>query len=409
MQSMSDTKKEVPSGRRLSALDPIYRDAPHTYLDQLRREDPVHNDREFDRVVLTRAVDIEAVLNDRSLCKDPRKSRQGSYSRVIEKVDENYKPGMLFADDPDHKRLRGLVTKAFSHNAMEAMRPQIIEAANRLLDEIPNPGNFDVIQGYADPLPTIVIALMLGVDRRDLAKFKEWSDCHSSVFNPLRTEEQSASLERGRNGLTQYFAEVVQDRRENRGTDLISNLISAEENDQRLKGEEIIGICYLLLLAGNLTTTDLIGNGVLALLRHPDQLAKMKANPKLASDVVEEVLRYDSPVSHASRVTPCPMVMDGVAVEEGQTISALLLAANYDPSAHPDPFAFDIERPDKRHSSFGGGSHYCLGAPLARVEAQVALPLLFDRFPKLRLAEEHVPKRKAQPSFNGLESLWLET
>jgi hypothetical protein len=406
---MSETKTPTPTGRALSALDPTFRDHPDEYIDLLRSAEPVHQDREFDRIVLTRAEDIESVLNERTMAKDPRKSRPGAYIRAFEKVDENYQPSMLFADDPDHKRLRGPVSKAFNQQSVEAIRPRIAEIANRLLDEIPDPRRFDVVAAYSNPLPTIAIAAMLGIDEKDQRDFKRWSDSQVHSLNPLRTEGQTASLDQGRTALSQYFAEVIRERRKNRGTDLISSLISAEEDCQELTEAEIIGMCQLLLVAGNVTTTDLIGNGVLALLRNPTELAKLRAQPELIRNAVEEVLRYDSPVTVASRIATKPVQIGGVDIEAGQSISALLFGANHDPAAHSCPAKFDIERPDKRHSSFGGGIHFCVGAPLARAEAQIAIPLLFTRFPKIRLMPDHTPTRKSLPSLNGVASLWVDT
>jgi hypothetical protein len=250
---------------------------------------------------------------------------------------------------------------------------------------------------------------MLGVDGPDQKDFKRWSDAQTHMFNPSRTEEQLASLKWGREALSSYFAEVVSKRRKNRGTDLISTLIAAEEEGEQLSEREIISVCRLPLVAGNITTTDLIGNGVLALLRHPDELAKLRRQPELARNAVEEVLRYDLSVVQTNRETIKSMEINGVTIAAGQTIVSSLLAANYDPSVHPSPHRFDIERTDKRHRWFGGGAHFCLGAPLARAEAQIALPLIFTRFPKLRLMPGHTPLRKSLPNFNGWESLWVDT
>jgi cytochrome P450 len=358
--------------------------------------------------MLTRAQDISSILNDRTLGSDPRKSRPESFSRLQLGVDEKFQPSMLHMDDPDHKRLRDLVSKAFNQRSVDAMRTRIGEIAIRLLDEVVDGSHFDVMEAYAKPLPTIVIAEMLGVDQTDQQDFKRWSDAQGYLFSPARTAEQQASLEWGRDSLGGYLAEVVNKRRKDRGTDLISTLIEAEEEGEQLSEAEIIGVCQLLLLAGNVTTTDLIGNGVLALLRHPRELAKLRTQPELARNAVEEVLRYDSPVVTATRVTTTERQIAGCPVAAGQTITASLLAANYDPSVHSDPGKFDIERANKRHHSFGGGAHFCLGAPLARAEAQIAIPLIFVRFPKLRLMADFTPVHRSFPSFNGLESLWVD-
>jgi cytochrome P450 len=406
---MSNSENETPTGIALSALDETFRNQPNLYIDQLRSTEPVHRDREFDRVVLTRTEDIESVLNDRTMCKDPRKSRPGSHIRLIQPVNENYQPSLLFMDPPDHKRVRDLVSKAFNQQSVDAMRPRITEIAHRLLDEIRDSHRFDLIEAYASPLPIIVIAEMLGIDERDRRDFKRWSESMAFGFNPVLTEEESAQLKSGVNALSQYFSDVIRDRRKERRQDIISSLISAEEDGQKLADREILSICLLLLAAGNLTTTDLIGNGVLALLKNPNELAKLIDRPELSRDAVEEMLRFDPPVVDGRRITTKPMQIGGVEIEACESITASLFGANHDPSVHPDPHKFDIQRPDKRHSSFGGGIHFCLGAPLARAEVQIAISLLFKIFPKLRLAPNYIPVRKSVAGFNGLKDLCVDT
>jgi hypothetical protein len=404
---MSKDETIVPTGTALTHLDPVFRERPNEYLDMLRSREPVHQDRTFDRVVLTRAVDVEAVVNDRSLASDPRKSRLGSFSREQLKVDEAFRPLILHMDDPDHKRVRALIVRAFNHAAVDAMRLRITEVACGLLADIDDPSCFDIMDAYARPLPTIAIALMLGVDTARCHDFKRWSDGKMQMFNPRRTPEQTALLATCDAALDGYFAEAIQERRRERRADLISSLIDAEEDEGQLDEAEIIGVCNGLLIAGNVTTTDLIGNAVLALLRHPNELGKLLADPTLVRGAVEEVLRYDSPVIHATRIATEAMQIGGCPVAAGQTINAMLYAANHDPEVHPDPERFDIERPDKRHIAFGGGAHFCLGAPLARVEAQIALSMLFERFPKLRLRTERPLERRTMANFNGLEALWV--
>jgi cytochrome P450 len=404
---MSNDKTAVPTGTALTHLDPVFRERPNEYLDMLRSREPVHQDRMFDRVVLTRAADVEAVMNNRKLASDPRKSRLGSFSRVQLTVDDTFRPLILHMDDPDHKRLRDLVVKAFNQVAVDAMRPRITEVACDLLEAIDDPSCFDIMNAYARPLPTIAIGLMLGVDTARCRDFKQWSDGKMQMFNPRRTQEQEAILASSDAALAGYFAEVIQARRKERRADLISSLIDAEEDGKQLDEAEIIGVCIALLIAGNVTTTDLIGNAVLALLRHPSELSKLLANPNLVRSTVEEVLRYDAPVVHGTRIATEAMQIGGCPVAAGQTINAVLYAANHDPKAHPDPKRFDIERPDKRHISFGGGAHFCLGAPLARAEAQIALSMLFEQFPKLRLRTDRPLERRTMLNFNGLKALWV--
>jgi cytochrome P450 len=406
---MSD-KQPLPTGPRLSALDPIFRERPHEYLDRLRAEEPIHRDVELGRVFLTRFEDVRSVLSNRALSVDPRKAPPGSFFRRILAANEplaSFEPSMLQLDDPDHKRLRGLVSQAFNQRAVDTFRARIRAIADGLLNALNGRASFDVIAEYAAPLPIIVIAEMLGVDAGDFAQFKRWSDARSQVFNIARTPEQSAGLETARQGLHDYFARVIDERRGRRGADLVSGLVSAQESGDRLTEREIIITCDLLLIAGNLTTTDLIGNGVLALLRHPDQLAKLRARPDLVPNAIEEILRYDPPVVQTGRVALGPLQVGGSEVRAGEVMTASLLAAGHDPARHSDPHRFDVERVDASHLAFGGGAHFCLGAPLARAEAQIAIPLLFERFPNLQLHPGHPTEHKQAPVFNGLTDLWV--
>jgi cytochrome P450 len=405
---MSDAEVSLPSGLELTALDPVFRENPAGPLEALRLSDPVHKDRKFDRVVLTRAKDVATVLNDRTLAVDPRKSRPGSFSRVQLGVDDGFQPTMLHLDDPEHKRLRNLVAKAFTAQSIEAMRGRIEEIAKRLLDAVAGQSSFDVVDAYAKPLPTIVIAAMLGVYEGDQESFKRWSDARVHVFNPNRTPEQKAAMDQAKDAFTGYLLKAIGERRQNRGTDLISNLIGVEESGEHLSVPEIVSVCHILLIAGNLTTTDLLSNGVLALLRHPDELSKLRKRPERIAEVVEEILRYDSPVIQTDRVPLEARTVGGVPIDAGQTISCSVYAANRDPAVYTDPGGFNTEREDKHHYSFGGGAHYCIGAPLARAEAQIALSALFEKFPKIRLSAGRCPVRKSLPSFNGLASLDVE-
>jgi len=405
---MDGSDTPVPSGLALTALDPIFRENPSAVLDVLRSREPVHKDRTFDRVVLTSAADVSSALNDRTLSSDPLKSRPGSFSRVVLGIDEKFVPSMLFLDDPDHKRLRDLVAKAFTVQAVEGMRSRIQQIADRLLDAVAGQSSFDVVEAYAKPLPTVVIAVMLGVNENDQASFKRWSDERVHLLNPHRTPEQAKALAHSLEAISAYVLKMIEERRNNRGTDLISRLISVEESGEQLTVPEIVKICHLLMVAGNATTTDLLSNGVLALLQHPDELERLRARPELICSVVEEVLRYDSPVTQMERVSVQGRTISGVNVEAGQTISCSLYAANRDPAINPDPAVFNSQRDDRHHYSFGGGAHFCLGAPLARVEAQIGLLTLFQRFPRIRLSPALRPVRKSVPAFNGFASLHVE-
>ena len=248
---MSD-KQRLPTGLQLTALDSVFRERPHEYLDRLRAEDPVHRDTELRRLFLTRFEDVKNVMSNRSLSVDPRKAPDTALRRDMM---GNVPPGalgpsMLRLDDPDHKRLRGLVSQAFNQRAVDAFRPHIRAIADELLDVLTGRDFFDVIAEYAAPLPIIVIAEMLGVDAGDLAQFKRWSDAASQNFNPVRTPEQSAELAAAQQDLNDYFARAIDARRRQRGTDLISALVSAEEAGNQLTQREIVITCNLLLIAG---------------------------------------------------------------------------------------------------------------------------------------------------------------
>ena len=402
-------KQPFPTDLELTALDPVFRECPHDRLDRLRAEDPVHLMDAERWLFLTRFEDMRAVLADRSLSKDFRKAPDNARQRAMrgDVPLEATEPSMLNLDDPDHKRLRGLVSQAFNQRSIDAWRPRIRIIAEGLLDALADRRSFDLISVFAAPLPIIVIAEMLGVDPADLARFRRWSDATAHVLNPARTPEQTAELNVARQEFKNYFAGAIDARRDRRGSDLISLLVAAEEAGDRLSAREIEITCNLLLVAGNLTTTDLIGNGVLALLRHPDQLAYLCAHPERVPHAVEEMLRYDPPVAQVARFALEPLEIGGRAVQAGQTITWSLLAAGHDPALHSDPHRFDIERADTTHLAFGGGAHFCLGAPLARAEAQIAIATLFGRFPSLQIDPEHAVEHKRAPVFNGLEALWV--
>lgn len=397
----------VPTGLELTVFDEAFRNRPHERFDALRAAEPVHHDRALGRVVLTRAADVAAVLRDRSFSVDQRNAAPDSIvQRFMTPQDREAPRSMLVLDDPDHARLRRLVTKAFNARAIEAMRPQVAAVADELLDAIGDAAEFDLVEAYASPLPIIVIAAMLGVDPADRGDFRRWSKGLANVFSPLRTPELLAQLKANADELSAYFARAIDDRRATPRGDLISALIAADDDGDRLTTQEIITMCNLLLLAGNLTTTDLIGNTVLALLQHPVERAKVMAAPARIVDAIEETLRRDPPVMQSLRIPVTPQSIDGVEIAAGSAITTFLMAASQDPALHADPLSFDLDRADKTHFAFGGGVHFCLGAPLARAEAEIALTRLFARYPHLALADRPI-ERNISAAFNGVSELWV--
>ena len=393
-------------GLSLTSLDPAFREDPHDILDRLREASPVVQDAVLGRVIVTRAADVEAVLRDRDLFVDPRKAPEGSFMRKFAErgQDRGGAPSMLFLDPPDHDRLRGLVNKAFTPKAVDRMGPRIQEIAGALLDGLAGRDEFDLIADFSAPLPTIVIAEMLGIDPADQARFKAWSDVVVQGFNPMLTPEVRAQIEQAGQEMNAYLRTAVEVRRADRRDDLISAMIEAEEQGEQMTDDEIVTMVGLLLAAGNLTTTDLIGNGVYAFMKNREQWDKLREHPELLNNAIEEMLRYDSPVTETARIPLDNTEIRGCAIGERESLVPVLAAANHDPDVYPEPHRFDITRADTHHHSFGGGVHFCLGAPLARLEAQIALNALVQRFPALRLGDAALEYRHI-PGFRGLVRL----
>jgi cytochrome P450 len=390
----------------LTALDERFREDPYQVLDELRSEAPVHEDVELGRFIYTRHDDVKAILGDNTLWSDPRKARPGTFTREFLGPDMEQEPSMLLMDEPDHNRLRRLVSKPFTPAAVERWRDDIRSVVAQVLDKIDSE-EFDLIEEFAGPIPTVVIAEMLGLDPSHHAQFKTWSDTSVKIaFNPFPDEAEKAAGEAAQQSLVNFFDAEIERRRENLGDDLLSNMIRAEEDGDKLSKTEIISQCNLLLIAGNVTTTDLIGNGVKALLENPEQLQLLRDKPELIKNAVEEMLRYDSPVTNSGRIASRTVDFGGCPVHEGESLSTSLAAANHDPDVYPEPEQFDISREDTHHQSFGGGRHLCLGAHLARIEAQEAILGLLDRYPDLRLSDKGYTYASV-PSFRGLTEFWV--
>jgi cytochrome P450 len=317
-------------------------------------------------------------------------------------------PGFLFLDPPDHTRLRKLVSKAFAPKVVNALQPDITAMVDGLLDQIAEHGHFDVIGDLAYPLPVAVICRLLGVPLEDEPMFSHASALLAEALDPFvaitgapsgKFEERMQAIR----WLRGYFHELIERRRSHPGDDLLSGLIAVEESGDQLTEEEIVSTCNLLLIAGHETTVNLIANAILALLRHPEQWAALGADAGRASAVVEETLRYDPPVQLAARNALEDMVIGDTTMTKGDTMLVLLAAAQRDPAEYDRPDTFDPDRGTLRHLGFGRGAHYCLGAPLARVEAGVALSAVTARFPDARLDSE--PQYKTNVTLRGMSAL----
>jgi len=391
-------------------LRPEIRANPYPFYAQLQSQDPVHWDEDMGFWVLTRYADVASAFND------PRFSRAqgltGWYQRrpeseqaAAEPVYHAYSKMMTYSDPPYHTRLRGLANKAFTPRMVEQMRLHIQQIVEDLLDAVQVRGRMDVIHDLAYPLPIIVIAEMLGLPAEERKRFKEWSDNLFAVFGLVRRspnlmEKASQSLTE----MTDYVTALSQDRRLQPREDLLTALVTVVDEGERLTQAELVANVGLILAAAHETTTNLIGNGTLALLRNPGQMQKLRENPALVTAAVEEILRYDSPAQIVYRSATEDVKIDGKRIGQGQLVNLILGAANRDSAHFSEPDQFDIIRDESRHVGFGLGIHFCLGAPLARLEGQIAFTTLLRRFPQLRLATDTLEWQE-HPTFRGLKSL----
>jgi pimeloyl-[acyl-carrier protein] synthase len=310
---------------------------------------------------------------------------------------------MLVLDPPDHTRLRNLVNKAFTPRTVERLRPRVEAIAAEILDRIDDGDGFDLVRDFAYPLPVIVIAEMLGVPAADRAAFQQWSAVLVRGLDPLVSDEEQEVVFDARDALLDYLRGVLMQRRREPQDDMLTSLIAAEENGDIFSEGELLAMCNLLLVAGHETTVNLLGNGALALLENPDQLDRLRRDPDLVGTAVDELLRYTSPVQWTGRVAAAEIELGGRTIQPPQSVIGILGAANRDPQVFPDPDRLDLGRHPNPHVAFGRGIHFCLGAPLAHLEAEVAMPMLLERFPRLRMAGK--PERRPTWVLRGLQRL----
>jgi cytochrome P450 len=395
------------SGVTYNPLSPrVYTDPYPTYA-ALRAKDPVHWSPLMESWVCARYADVAAILRDHKRFSNDPRTRDLTRTRRRTTM-EGMEPSMLFLDPPDHTRLRALVNKAFTPQTILALAPRIRAIMVELLDHIPDPTAFDLMETIAYPLPVIVIAELLGVPSQDHAQFKVWSDARARSLEPtMKPRERTMAIEAGQ-ALDAYFLNIIQARRKEPRRDLISALVAAEEAGETLSERELLVMLRLLLVAGNETTTNLIGNGMLALLRHPEQLQALRHDPSLMPAAVEELLRYDAPVQVDGRTTFEEIEIGGRHLMQGQSVTLLIGSANHDADVFSHPERLDITRKETSNLSFGRGIHHCLGAPLARLEGRIAFEMLLERFPHLRLLTER-PVFKDNVVLRGLKVLPIGT
>ena len=390
-------------------LSPDFIRDPYPHYDRLRTLDPIHV-TPFGQFVASRHADVSLVMRDKRFGKDfvERSKRRYSDKIMDEPVFRSMSHWMLQADPPDHTRLRGLVVKAFTARRVEDMRPRIQEIVDQAIDAVIGRGHMDLIEDFAFRLPITIICDMLGIPEEHREVFYNSSRDGGRLLDPVPLTPEEIKKGNEGNLLAQmYFQQLFELRRKNPADDLITQLVQAEEDGNKLSNEELTANIILLFGAGHETTVNLIGNGLLALHRNPDQLALLKARPELMEGAIEEFLRYDSSVQMTGRVALEEIEdLGGKRIPKGETVLCLLGSANRDPAVYPDrPDRLDVTRANVKPLSFGGGIHFCLGAQLARIEAEIAIATLLRRLPDLRIDDVENPEWRPTFVLRGLKRL----
>jgi cytochrome P450 len=393
-----------------SLFSPAVRADPYPTYARLRAEAPVTE--AFDGVWTVAAYDdCHSILREPGWSSDPLTQRD-DVDRLAARgrgtpIEPLVRQIMLFRDPPDHTRLRGLVRQAFSPRRIQAMRDHVASVVDDLLEPLARSGEMELVSDFAFHLPVIVIAELLGIPPGDRDRFRDWALELGHALEPRLDGRTVARAGRAAQEFWVYLSGQIAARREQPADDLLTALIEAEEEGDRLTRKELVANCAFLLIAGHETTTNLIGNAVLALLRNPDQAARVRDDPDLAESAVEELLRYDGPVQLLHRSAAQDLTLGGRTIPAGDVVLVLLGSANRDPARFDDPDALDVGRADNRHLAFGGGAHYCLGNALARIETAIAIPALLDRLGDMRLRE---PDLRYRPTIalRGVESLRVE-
>lgn len=430
----------------MSAKDPLsllnlqqeeIRKNPYPFYAHLRAQDPVHWDEEMGFWVLSRYVDIEALYTDE------RFSRAQGLMRGFQRLSEldrqiagpvyhSFSKTVFYADPPYHTHLRSLMNHAFTPRRVERLRPYVQKIVDELLDAARAESEVDLIQSLAYPLPVMVIAELLGLPAGDRDCFKKWSDDLFAILGTVRPKSQQLLEQAARSldEMTEYVRDLSRRRRDHPQDDLLTALLSVTDEDglacphphtastlqyggegvrehsaaSTLTGEELVANINILLSTGHETTTHLIGNGLLALLQHPDQMKKLKADRRLLAPAIEEMLRYDNPVQITYRSAVADAEIQGRLIHRGDLVNTIIGSANRDPQRFSHPNRFDISRSEGRHLGFGLGIHFCIGAPLVRLEAEIVFETILRRFPGLALATEHLQWQE-HPIFRGLKTL----
>ncbi|MBH8563713.1 cytochrome P450 [Nostoc sp. CENA67] len=412
MEPIANTNKTqklgIQKSIRFNPYDPKFQANPYPFYHNLRLVEPIH--QSFTGMwVITRYADAKAVLRDSRFCVNKMQKNVKQKSHSLEQRDFNtlaqaIDKWLIYLDPPEHTRLRGLISKAFSSTSVNFLRPQIQKITDELISKVRHKGFMDIISEFACPLPCNVIAAILGIPVEDWLQLYHWSDKLSNILDPLSSLEDYEQMNTVALEFTNYFKSLIAQRQKSPQQDLLSALITVKEQNNKLSEDEIISVCMLLFLTGEETTVNLIGNGMLALLSHPEQMQQIKTQPMLIQSAVEEILRYDSPIQITTRVATEDIVIDDVTVRCGEKVLVVLGAANRDPAQFPEPDCFDITRVNNNHLAFADGIHYCLGAALTRIEAEIAINTLIQQLPDLKLSQDQ-PEWRNKVAFRSLKAL----
>ena len=411
--SPSNTEKsEKVKPIQFNPFSPEFRANPYPIYHRLRSENPIYRSSFGSEWVLTRYEDVKTILRDRRVYSYDRPKMIAQKSKYLQKQGKNLnvlaeasKNFLIYMNPPDHTRLRGLVSKAFSKVVIEGMRPQIQTIVDECLDKALSRGEIDIIGDLAGVLPVNVIASMLGVPTHDAQEqLHQWSQVLSRILDSLISLEEYEAINQAVLEFQEYFRHLISKREKDPQDDLISYLIAARDESDKLNEEEVISICMLLFSAGEETTVNLIGNGMLALLHHPEQMKKLQQEPEIIRTAVEEMLRYDSPIQILGQIAGEDLEIGRQIIQKGEKMVLCLGAANRDPVKFPNPDQFDITRQENSHLAFADGIHRCLGATLAQIEAEIAINSLLQKLPNLKLASEKLKWRK-NIALRGLKAL----
>ena len=404
---VSDKAIEVPLSL-YHLLDPEVLANPYPLYHRLRSHDPVHWDPYLHAWIVTRYEDVITVLTRYSAERAPSPEYfEALGAPEVSPIAKVMVKQMLFRDAPAHTRLRKLAGPAFMPVRVRMLRGHIQEIATKLIDDIQSrgTGRMDLLADFAEPLPAIVTAEMLGVPVEDHVQLKDWSVTFAEMLgNFQHNPDRLGGVLKAVEGMANYFQNAIAEQRKNPRDGLIHALLTTEVDGDRLTEEEIIANVIVTMVGGQETTTNLIANGMLSLLRNPDQLHRLRTDSAIMPAAVEELLRYESPSQHTARLAPDDVMLGGKQIRKRQAVIAVMAAGNRDPERFPDPDRLDFDRPDNRHLAFGWAAHFCFGAPLARLEGHIAFETLLRRFPELRLTDEPLVWRE-NLGLRGMKSL----